>query len=116
MATDTHEPTEAELDALIAKQRQNLPGWWDGTRTKESTGPLTPILPPGQLRAYLAIVQLYDETGGRVDRRSLSARIGCSSPNAAHCHIEVLERKGFIRREPKTAGGIVPLWRVELFV
>ena len=25
---DDDEPTEAELDAIIAEQRQNLPDWW----------------------------------------------------------------------------------------
>lgn len=29
-AAEQYEPTEAELDAIIAEQRKNLPGWWSG--------------------------------------------------------------------------------------
>ena len=28
-SADYHEPTEEELDAMIAEQMRNLPDWWD---------------------------------------------------------------------------------------
>jgi repressor LexA len=44
--------------------------------------------------------------------REVMAAIGCTSPNAAVCHLVPLKKKGYIAWEPNTARSIRPIREV----
>lgn len=78
-----------------------------------SCEPFRVVLTARQFRLYCYILEQYVATG-RVILRSLARADGLSI-NGAVCHVNALERKGWIRRDKRLVGAIVPLYRLELF-
>jgi len=72
--------------------------------TIDSPTDATPALTPKQA-AVLAWIQAnsgyYSPTV-----REIARQFGIASPNGVACHLDALERKGFIRRTPGIARGI----------
>lgn len=64
-------------------------------------------LTPGQLNTLAAIEQHWANWGFSPSIRDVSKAIGASSPNAVADHLNALETKGYITRQPGVSRSIV---------
>lgn len=73
------------------------------------TATARPPITDRQREVYDFIVQRHAETGCGLGIREIGTAFGWASPTAAYCHLEYLEKRGYITRTPGRANSIVPV-------
>lgn len=68
-----------------------------------------PAITDRQRAVYDWICQRHAETGSGVGVREIGEAFGWASPGAAYCHLQYLEKRGYVSRTPGRANSIVPI-------
>lgn len=68
-----------------------------------------PPITARQRRVYDWIVQRHAETGSGVGIREIAEGLGFASPSGAYCHLQYLEKRGYVTRTPGRANSILPI-------